>query len=118
MIFDSYSLGVMFFFGFFILLIGTMIYLTFSDAGKGALFGGRVIYTNPRQVVVSYMLQKIKVSVHTLESSSNPHEKVVCLEINMFGLGSWRYMPISMTKQQTNQLIEMLEEALQKKGNR
>lgn len=116
--FDSHTLGGLFLLGFFVFIAAVVVYLTFSDAGKGALFGGRVIYTNPRQVVVSYMLQKIKVSVHTLESSSNPHEKVVCMEINMFGLGSWRYMPISMTKQQTNELIEMLEEALQKKRNR
>lgn len=115
---DSYTLGGLFLLGSFVFLVGAMIYLTFSEKGKGALFGGRVVYTDPRQVIVSYLLQKIKVSVHSLESSSNPHEKAVCMEITMFGLGAWRYMPISMTKQQTNQLIEMLEEALQKKGQR
>lgn len=97
------------FFGFF-------AYSAFSKRGKSLYFEGKIVRSIEKGIKRRRGILNAGIKVHVLETNNPALKNMVGLEITQSSGFSYSMTPISISKDEANQLIEMLQQAVNYSG--
>jgi hypothetical protein len=92
--------------------VGLILANAFSPQ-KGMSFGKNISYSSPSEIKKKQGYVTKSIFVHAVTLPENPSEKMVGLEVFTTGPKT-SVIPITLTKEETLQLMGMLEEVLNK----
>lgn len=100
---------------FWVIFIGFalfFVYRIFKHKGfKGAMFGAHILNTLGEVNGKSQGPMSILLKVHSL-GSDTPHEILVGIEVIAKSFASWQMMPVTLTASETQQLVSLLQRAI------
>ncbi|MBI2174918.1 MAG: hypothetical protein HYU33_06960 [Candidatus Omnitrophica bacterium] len=82
---------------------------------KGAMFGARIVNTIGEVSGKSQGPISVLLKVHSLGSDA-PHEILVGIEVVAKSFASWQMMPVTLTASETQQLMSLLERAVNERA--
>lgn len=102
------NLFYLFIFGF----IAFFIYSVFTKSGRGRMFGGKIVDTLNDTIIQTSGINKTTIKIHLIEKQKG--EKCVGVELTDNAKLAWSMRSLTFSKDEAQQLVFMLNEAINK----
>ncbi len=98
---------------FVIVFVGFFLFSIFTKKGKGMMFGGKILDMLSDTITQKDGLSKTTIRVHLIEKKKQ-REKFVGIELTDNAKLAWSMRPLTFSRAEAQQLVNMLNEAISK----